>query len=111
MWTLASHSVQSYHSSTSQQLKQCSKNFCMKIITLILFNALPNDRILNMTKLKSLADDKLKVSKMRISLFDRVENAVGKGENTGYQHFLLFPVFSKAVFFRVVNSRDCVVKI
>ena len=28
---------------------------------------------------------------MLISLFDRVENIVGKGENAGYQHFLLFP--------------------
>ena len=23
--------------------------------------------------------------------FDRIENFVGKGENAGYQHFLLFP--------------------
>ena len=28
---------------------------------------------------------------MMISLYDRVENIVGKGENSGYQHFLLFP--------------------
>ena len=28
---------------------------------------------------------------MTISLFDRIENTVGKGENAGYQHFLLFP--------------------
>ena len=28
---------------------------------------------------------------MMISLFDRVENTVGIGENAGYQHFLLFP--------------------
>ena len=28
---------------------------------------------------------------MTIPLFDRVENTVGKGENAGYQHFLLFP--------------------
>ena len=28
-----------------------------------------------------------------ISLFDRVENTVGKGENAGYQYFLLFPQF------------------
>ena len=27
---------------------------------------------------------------MTISLFDRIENTVGKGENAGYQHFLLF---------------------
>ena len=36
---------------------------------------------------------------MIISIFDRVENNVGKGENTGYQHFLLFPqCFEKASF-------------
>ena len=28
---------------------------------------------------------------MMISLYDRVENTVGKGENDDYQHFLLFP--------------------
>ena len=28
---------------------------------------------------------------MTISLFDRIGNTVGKGENPGYQHFLLFP--------------------
>ena len=34
---------------------------------------------------------------MIISVFDRVENIVGKGENSGYQHFLLFPqCFEKA---------------
>ena len=26
------------------------------------------------------------------SLLDREENTVGKGENAGYQHFLLFPL-------------------
>ena len=36
---------------------------------------------------------------MMISLYDRVENTVGKGENAGYQHFLLFPqCFQKASF-------------
>ena len=30
-------------------------------------------------------------------MFDKVENIVGKGENAGYQHFLLFPrCFQKA---------------
>ena len=28
---------------------------------------------------------------MIVSLLDRVENTVEKGENAGYQHFLLFP--------------------
>ena len=36
---------------------------------------------------------------MIISVFDRVENIVGKGENAVYQHFLLFPqCFEKAYF-------------
>ena len=46
---------------------------------------------------------------MTISLFDRVENSVGKGENADY----LFPfptVFSKVFFFKVDKSRDCLVK-
>ena len=43
------------------------------------------------TKFKAFADDKLIVAKIMISVFDRVENNVGKGENAGNQHFLLFP--------------------
>ena len=35
---------------------------------------------------------------------ERVENSVGKGENAGYQHFLLFPLcFQKASFSRSSN--------
>ena len=54
-------------------------------------NSLPNGRILDSSKLKAFADDKTNVAEMLISLSDRVENIVGKGENAGYQHFLLFP--------------------
>ena len=50
------------------------------------FNPLPNDKILDVTKLKAFADDKLIVAKILISHFDKVGNAVGKGENVGYQH-------------------------
>ena len=64
-----------------------------------------------MTKFKAFADYNLNSAKMMISLFDRVENTVGKGENTWYQHFSPLPiVFSKAFFTRVVKSWDCVVK-
>ena len=36
---------------------------------------------------------------MIISVFDRVENIVGKGENAAYHHFLLLPqCFEKAFF-------------
>ena len=55
------------------------------------FNPLPNDKILALSKLKALADDKLNVAKIMISVSYWVENIVGKGENAGYQHFLLFP--------------------
>ena len=53
--------------------------------------SLSKDNILDVTKFKAFADDKLKVAEIRISFFDRVENTFGKGENAGYQHFLLFP--------------------
>ena len=43
------------------------------------------------TKLNEFADYKINVAQMIISVLDRVENIVGKGENAGYQHFLLFP--------------------
>ena len=55
------------------------------------YNSLPNDQILDLTKLKAFADDKINVAQMMISVFDWIENIVEKGENAGYQHFLLFP--------------------
>ena len=59
--------------------------------------SLPNDKFLDSTNFKAFADDKSNVGKIIISLLDRVENIVGKGENAGYQHFLLFPhCFQKA---------------
>ena len=40
-----------------------------------------------------------------------VENIVGKGENAGNQHFLLYPqCFQKASFLGVIKNVDCVVK-
>ena len=51
---------------------------------------LQNDKFLEMTQLKAFADDKSDFAKITISLCDRVENIVGKEENAGYQHFLLF---------------------
>ena len=51
-----------------------------------------------MTKLKAFVNDKLNISKMTSCLCDRVENTVGKEENAGYQHFLLFPQFFSKAF-------------
>ena len=47
------------------------------------FNPFLNNRILDMTKLKAFADDKMNVAKIMIYLFNWVENTVGKGENAG----------------------------
>ena len=65
------------------------------------FNSLPNEKISNWSKLKAFADDKIIMTEILIFLLLRmVENTVGKGENAGYQHFLLFPqCFQKASFF------------
>ena len=57
----------------------------------IVFNSLPNNNILDVTKLKAVVDNKLNGAEMMIFLCNRVENTVGKGENTDNQHFLLFP--------------------
>ena len=59
----------------------------------MIFNSFPNDRILDMTKLKAFADNKLNVAKTVVYLFNWVENTEGKGENADYQHFLLFRQF------------------
>ena len=70
------------------------------------FNSLQND-VLDWHKFKAFADDKLNVAKIMNSVFDRIENIVGKGENAGYQHFLLFPqCFEKDFFLRVVKCWD-----
>ena len=65
----------------------------------LFFNPFPNDKILDYTKLKAFADDNSTLAEKMISVYDRIENIVGKGENAGYQHFLLFPQsFQKAAF-------------
>ena len=62
--------------------------------------SLPNDKILDWTKFKVIADNKLDVTKIMISLRNRVENTVGIGEDAGYQHFLL-----SSQCFRKVSSK------
>ena len=65
-------------------------------------NPLPNDKILDLPKLKAFADDKSNVTQNIKAVFHRIENIVGKEENAGYQHFLLFPqCFPKDLSFSV----------
>ena len=47
--------------------------------------------MLDQFNFKAFEDDILDVVQIMICVSDRVENIVGKGENAGYQHFLLFP--------------------
>ena len=71
---------------------------------------LPTDKISDWSKLKAVVDSNVCVVQMIISAFDWVENRVGKGENAGLQHFLLFPQCFPKTFFRVIETLDCVVK-
>ena len=63
------------------------------------FNSLPKNKNSLWSKLKAFADGKINVIyRVKLAL-GRVENIVGKEENAGYQHFLLFPQsFQKATF-------------
>ena len=40
--------------------------------------------------MKDFADDEINVTKKLNFILGKVKNIVGKGENAGYQHFLLF---------------------
>ena len=63
------------------------------------------------SELKACADDKMNVTEKLKFVLWRIRNTVGKGENAGYQHFLLFPqCFQKASQLGVVKSWDCVVR-
>ena len=70
----------------------------------------PNDKILDLTKSKAFADNKINLNERLKLVLGKVENIVGKGENAGYQHFLFFPQCFQKPSFMVVESQDCVVK-
>ena len=73
---------------------------------IFIHNPLPNDKILDWSKSKAFADNKINVNKQLKFGFGRVENIVIKGENAGYQHFFLFPqFFQKASFSRFLKVR------
>ena len=62
---------------------------------------LPNYKTLDWSKLKAFEDDKINGTDKFQLILERIENIVGKGENAGYQHFLLFSqCFLKASYTR-----------
>ena len=71
-------------------------------------NSLPNDKILDWSNLKGLADDKIKVNQNLEFDQEKEENIVGKGENASIFSFS-HNVFRR-LFFRVIEGRDCMVK-
>ena len=73
----------------------------------ISINPLQNDKILDQSTLTVFVYDKLILSQMMNFVLGKAEKIVGKGENAGYPHFLLFPQFLLRAFFK---SLDCVVK-
>ena len=99
--------------------KQCSivyiqLNICLAHLEILTANTsfiashypLPNEKILDWSKFIALVDDRLIVTEKLEFVWGRVENIVGKGEITGYQHFLLFPqCFRKASFSRSLKVR------
>ena len=48
--------------------------------------------------MKSFADDRTNVAEKLKFVLERVGKIFGKGENAGYQHFLLFSRFQNAFF-------------
>ena len=66
---------------------------------ILVLNPLPNVEILDLSKLKAFADDKINVNEIIKFGLEWVENIVERGENANIQHFLLFPqCFQKASF-------------
>ena len=52
--------------------------------------SLPHDKFLDWSKLAPFADNKIDVTKKLKFISGTADNIVGKAENAGYKHFLLF---------------------
>ena len=52
----------------------------------------------------------LNLKKMGRKASKQVENTVGKGEIAYYEQFILFPLFSKDLYFKRVKTRACLGK-
>ena len=78
---------------------------CWHLHAVLLFDSLPNDKILDRSRFKACAEDKINATENLKFVLWRVENIVEKGVNAGNQHFLLFSqYFQKASWDCVVNS-------
>ena len=71
---------------------------------------LPNNKVVDRFNLRAFADNKIYFTEKLKFVLWKIENIIGKRRKCCYQHFSPFLMFSKVPFFRVVRSRDCVVK-
>ena len=66
---------------------------------IVFFNPLPDDKILDSSKLKEFADNNFRFDENGRKLSKQVENTVGKEKIARYEQFLLFPqCFQKTCF-------------
>ena len=74
-------------------------------------NRFPNDKILDLSKLKAIADDKITFTEQMKFVLGRVEKNYGKRGKCWLPAFFPLPIkFTKAFFQSVIKSLDCVVK-
>ena len=85
-------------------INSCQRKLFHFLCNLEQIHSLPNDTILDWSELKAFADDKINVTKELKFVLGREENFVGKGENAGYQHFLLFPQCFQKAFFKELSK-------
>ena len=80
-----------------KETQKCKYVFgCKKNVRI---NTLPDDKILDWSKMKRFADNNFKFDENSRKFSKRVEHTVGKGEIARYEQFLLFPqCFQKACF-------------
>ena len=86
------------HDQCKTKAPHARANSCLQVFSVKFYhNSLPDDKSLGLPKLKAFPDDKLNVTQYVTVDFLRIANIVGKEENAGYQHFLLFlQCFQKA---------------
>ena len=80
-----------YHCFQTAFPVEASKVVTISCVSGSILNSLQNDKISDQSKFKAFADDKINLTQKLKFVKGREENIVGKGENAGYQHFLLFP--------------------
>ena len=67
-------------------------------------NSLQDNKLSDYPKLKALTDNKINDTEKLKFVFGWVENIAEKGENAGYQHFVLFlQCFQKTSFSRLLK--------